>query len=83
MLEDGAQYSLLNHTIELDCPVRLLHGIQDDSVPWQNSLDLAAALISSDVEVTLVKTGDHRLSEANDITRLRETVTGLIKGSRN
>ena len=52
-------------------------------MPWQNSLDLAAALISSDVEVTLVKTGDHRLSEANDITRLRETVTGLIKDSRN
>lgn len=83
LLEDGAQHMLLNHTVELDCPVRLLHGIRDDSVPWQNSLDLATALISSDVEVILVKTGDHRLSEANDIARLRETVIGLIKGSRN
>jgi len=83
LLEDGAQHMLLNHTVELDCPVRLLHGIRDDSVPWQNSLDLATALISNDVEVTLVKTGDHRLSGANDIARLRETVIGLIKGSRN
>ena len=79
LLEDGTKHRLLNRTIELDCPVRFLHGIQDDSVPWRNSLDLANSLSSNDVEVTLVKAGDHRLSEEADIARLRETVVGLIE----
>ena len=79
LLEDGAKHSLLNSTIELHCPVRLLHGMQDDSVPWRHSLELANLLISNDVEITLVKAGDHRLSEDDDIERLRKTVFGLIE----
>ena len=32
--------------IALDCPVRLLHGLSDASVPWQTSLSLAERLAS-------------------------------------
>lgn len=81
LLEDGAKHRLLNRTIELHCPVRFLHGIQDDSVPWRYSLELANSLSSNDVEVTLVKAGDHRLSEESDIARLRKTVVGLIEAT--
>jgi dipeptidyl aminopeptidase/acylaminoacyl peptidase len=58
--------------------VRLLHGLADESVPWQLSLRLAERLASQDVAVTLVKDGDHRLSTPADLARLAQTLDALI-----
>lgn len=78
MLEEGASHLLLEGQIPLDLPVRLIHGQRDEDVPWQLSLQLAECLQSEDVEVQLVKNGDHRLSEAADLQRLRNTVQQLL-----
>lgn len=56
--------------IAVTCPVHLLQGLKDDSVPWNTALQIQEALESDDVTVSLVKNGDHRLSEPDDITRL-------------
>ena len=77
---DGQQQLLLGGSIALDCPVRLLHGQADPDVPWETSLRLAGALRSDQVQVTLVKDGDHRLSRAEDLTLLIATVAGLADG---
>ena len=74
---DGQANRRLTSTIAIDAPVRLLHGQKDADVPWQVSLQLAEALRSDDVQVTLVKDGDHRLSRDQDIAlllRLIETI---------
>lgn len=60
--------------IALDVPIRLIHGQRDDDVPWAISIKLAAALRSDDVQVTLVKDGDHRLSRDADIAQLLKLV---------
>jgi dipeptidyl aminopeptidase/acylaminoacyl peptidase len=57
--------------------VRLLQGQQDDAVPWATALDIAARLRSGDVQVTLIKDGDHRLSRPQDIARLLATIEEL------
>lgn len=75
--QDGEQLRLLDHEIALACPVRLLHGQADPDVPWQVSLRLAEALRSADVQVTLIKDGDHRLSRDADIALLLRTVAAL------
>lgn len=75
--QDGERLRLLDHEIALDCPVRLLHGQADPDVPWQVSLRLAEALRSADVQVTLIKDGDHRLSRDADIALLLRTVAAL------
>ena len=62
----------------LACPVRLLHGMLDEAVPWQTSLRLAERLQSRDVAVTLVKEGDHRLSRGADLARLAATLDELL-----
>jgi len=77
LIEDGRRHLLLRGRIELDCPVRLLHGVQDPDVPWPTAQRLAAALASDDVEVTLIKSGDHRLSEPRDLERLKRVVGAL------
>lgn len=76
-IDDAPANLVLNAEIPLDCPVRLLHGQQDDAVPWQISLEIATRLRSTDVHVLLVKDGDHRLSRPGDIARLLATIEDL------
>lgn len=79
LLEEGKQHCLLQaDNIAIDLPVRLLHGQCDDDVPWERSLALAEKLASSDVEVQLVKDGDHRLSRPADLERLGRTLEALL-----
>ena len=75
---DGQANLLLDRAIALDCPTRLIHGQRDTDVPWEISLRLAEALRSDDVQVTLVKDGDHRLSRDRDIALLLRQVETLI-----
>ena len=78
LIEDGRRHLLLRKPIALDMKVRLLHGLADESVPWQLSLRVAERLASRDVVVTLVKDGDHRLSSEPDLARLAQTLDALI-----
>ena len=81
LIADGATQRLLPGEIAVDCAVRLLHGQADAEVPWRLSLDVAAALRSRDVQVTLVKDGDHRLSRPQDLVLLTATLDALPRGS--
>jgi len=78
LIEEGRRHLLLRGPIPLACPVRVHQGMQDDSVPWRTALRLAERLEATDVEVTLVKDGDHRLSEPHDLARLFDTLGRLI-----
>lgn len=76
---DAECHLRLDQEIALDCPVRLIHGQRDADVPWETSLRLAATLRSDDVQVTLVKDGDHRLSRDSDIALLKAVVAGFYE----
>ena len=75
--KDAQENRLLGAQIALNCPVRLLHGQEDHDVPPEISLRLATALASADVQVTLVKGGDHRLSRTSDIALLLRSLESL------
>ena len=79
LIDDAPAQRLLGGDIEIAAPVRLLHGQRDDAVPWALSLDIAERLCSADVQVTLVKDGDHRLSGPQDIALLLRIVADLNK----
>ena len=78
LIEDGRHHRLLDGPIPLTCPVRLLQGQRDDDVPWPTALRIAEQLASDDVEITLVKDGDHRLSRPQDLALLTRTVAALL-----
>jgi pimeloyl-ACP methyl ester carboxylesterase len=77
--QSGQTNLLLHAPIDIACPVRLLQGQCDDAVPWETALRLTDQLRSSDVQVTLIKDGDHRLSRDADIALLTSTLEGLIE----
>jgi pimeloyl-ACP methyl ester carboxylesterase len=78
LIEDGRRQALLGGPIALQIPVRLLQGQRDDDVPWETALRLAERIAGADVQVTLVKDGDHRLSRPEDLALLARTVVALL-----
>lgn len=74
---DAESHLRLDNPIPITCPVRLIHGQRDTDVPWEVSLRLAAGLCSDDIQVTLIKDGDHRLSRPGDIALLKAIVAGF------
>ncbi len=82
LIEEGREHLLLDRPIRLDCPVRLLHGQQDPDVPWEHSLRIASAIATGNVQVILVKDGDHRLSRPDDLALLRRTLRPLLGEDR-
>lgn len=79
LIEDGRAQRVLAARIGYAGPVRLLHGQADPDVPWRLSLEVADRLDSSDVQVTLVKDGDHRLSRPQDLALLTATLDALLE----
>ena len=77
--QSGEALRLLGAPIAIDCPVRLLHGVEDDVVPVGVPLKLVAQLRSADVQLTLVKGGGHRLSEPREIDALLRLVAPLVE----
>jgi len=78
LIEEGRRHLLLGSKIAITCPVRVLHGMRDPDVPWQQSLKLAECLESDDVRLIFLKDGDHRLSREADLLLLRETLFALL-----
>lgn len=74
---DAERHKRLASGIAFDGPVRLIHGQADADVPWEISINLARALRSADVQVHLIKDGDHRLSRPADIALLLRELAGL------
>lgn len=77
LVEEGRGHLLLGAPIDIIVPVRILHGMRDEDVPWAHGLRFAERLVSNDVELHLIKSGDHRLSAPADLERLRKTVESL------
>jgi pimeloyl-ACP methyl ester carboxylesterase len=77
--ESGQQLLLLDKPIEIDCPVRLLHGERDEEVPLDIAFRTMRALRSADVQLNVLKGGGHRLSEPHEIDAILRTVAALIE----
>ncbi len=74
LIEDGRENLVLDKELSVGGPVRILQGMQDPDVPWQHALRVVETLANDDVQMTLVKDGDHRLSRDQDLELLTKTL---------
>ncbi len=79
LIEEARGHLILRRPIPLFCPARLLHGTADADVPWQCSLRLLEMLQTPDARLTLIKDGDHRLSEPAQIAAMLAAVAELTQ----
>jgi pimeloyl-ACP methyl ester carboxylesterase len=74
LLEEGEKHCLLDASIPLDCPVRLLQGMKDEDVPYPWAQRIHDVLHTADKKIILRPEGDHRLSTAEDLAILASLV---------
>lgn len=77
--QSGAAHRLLNSSIDLTIPIRLVHGELDEDVGLGVTLQLLRELRSSDVQLRLIKNGGHRLSEPHEIHAILVELHGLME----
>ena len=76
-LKDGMNNMLLNSQINIDCPIRLLHGRLDQVVSYETSEKIIDKIISRNKKLTIVDDGDHSLSRESDLQLLFDNVKEL------
>jgi pimeloyl-ACP methyl ester carboxylesterase len=79
LIEDGRQHLILGGPIAIAAPIRIVQGMADEEVPWRHALLFAERLQSADLEVTLIKSGDHRLSKPEQLARIVAALADLIR----
>ena len=77
--QSGAGMRLLNKPVLINCPVRLIHGDADEEVPVGVAFKLLQDVHSGDVQLTVVKWGDHRLSMPHQIEVIIRTIVELAE----
>jgi pimeloyl-ACP methyl ester carboxylesterase len=77
--ESGEALRLLHQPIAVECPVRLVHGDADMDVPVSVAVKTMRQLRSADVQLLVLKGGDHRLSAPQQIDAILGTVAGVLE----
>jgi pimeloyl-ACP methyl ester carboxylesterase len=77
LIEDGRRHLLTADGLDIDAPVRILHGDRDLDVPWEHGLKTFRALRGADRQFILIGGGDHRLSRDSDIQAIYRSAEEL------
>jgi pimeloyl-ACP methyl ester carboxylesterase len=70
LIEDGRHHLILGGPIAIKAPVRIVQGMADPDVPWRHALAFAERLETTDLELNLIKSGDHRLSKPHELAAI-------------
>ena len=68
----------LTSPLDIECPMVIMHGMEDDVVPHEMSISLAKSVRTQNVDLVLRKDGDHRLSREEDLQWMTDCLDRLI-----
>ncbi len=78
LIKDAEQYLMLEDEIDITLPITLIHGMKDHDIPYTTSLKLAERLVAQQVVIKLVKDADHKLSRAQDLQILYDSINEIV-----
>jgi len=78
LIDTGKQHSVLNRPLNIQCPVRLLHGTADTDVPWSLSQRLLDKMSSKNAMLTLVSGANHRFSNDEELRLIQSVLAELL-----
>jgi pimeloyl-ACP methyl ester carboxylesterase len=81
LIEEARNHLMLDKPININIPVHLFHGMNDQDVPYQTSLKIAERLTGKDVDIHLIKNAGHRLSEANELAKIHQTISIMMQNN--
>jgi len=78
--EDSRKYEVdLSKPVNIKCPVRIMHGLQDTEISFSQTLDLCHSIVSKDVDLIVRKSGPHQLEQPMDIEIFLNTLDRMLK----
>lgn len=78
MIEDGRNHLVLRDPLPLPFPVRFLQGTNDTAVTRETALRLLDHAESEDMRLTLVRDGDHSLSDPRSLDLITQAITEVM-----
>ena len=64
--------------LEIKCPVKIIHGVQDDTVPYEDSIKVMKMISNDNVELIYQKSGDHRLSSDSSLELILRSLDDML-----
>ena len=78
-VEESAQMELdTSKPLEINCPVKIIHGVKDDTVPYANSLKVMKMINNDNIELVYQKSGDHRLSSDTSLELITRSLDDML-----
>ncbi|XP_051543704.1 palmitoyl-protein thioesterase ABHD10, mitochondrial-like [Myxocyprinus asiaticus] len=77
-LREAENQCILQNPVLITCPVRLIHDLKDEDVPWHISMQVAERVLSPDVDIIVRCHGEHHMAEKDDIKLIVHTIDDLI-----
>lgn len=81
LIEDGRKNLLLSggsKSIKVKCPVRLIHGLSDEEVPFSLAMQLIDSIESPDASILLSKNSDHAMDTERDMRAVRSLIMDVL-----
>ena len=78
LILDGRKNKVLNNKINLNIPIVLFHGTNDEVVPLNFSKKILKIFKKSKKKLIKIKNGDHSLSRKNDLKKICNEINYMI-----
>ena len=79
LIMDGRNNKVLNNKINLNIPITLLHGTNDEAVPLNFSKQILKICKKSKKKLIIIKNGNHSLSRKSDLKKICNELNQIIK----
>ena len=68
----------MSKPFEIQCPVKIIHGVEDDTVPYLQSIEVMNMISTKDCQLIYQKDGDHRMQNESGLSLIKQHLDDLV-----